>query len=74
MKTRITIIFLALLGLSCSSTHFVDRWKNEEIGRFSPVKLLIVGMTENLTTRRIFEENLKREFLSGGSTPFRALR
>jgi hypothetical protein len=64
MKINITIALLALLGLSCSSTRFVDSWKNEEIDRFSPDKLLIVGMTENLTARRIFEENLKREFLS----------
>ncbi len=37
----------------------MDSWKNPEINRFEPNKLLVVGMTDNLTARRIFEEQLR---------------
>lgn len=66
MKKSIVLAILVLPFLSCSSTRFIDSWKSEEIGNFSPDKLLVVGMTENLTARRIFEENLKLEFQERG--------
>jgi len=48
---------------SCSSTKFVDSWRNKEITSFSPKKLLVIGMTDNLTARNIFEEDLKKAFI-----------
>jgi len=51
---------------ACSSTRFVDSWKNREITSFQPEKLLVIGMTENLTARKIFEEELKEQFLKHG--------
>ncbi len=57
-------IFLGLLFLTaCSSTRFVASWKNSEVTRFQPDKLLVLGMTNNLTARQIFEEELKDAFL-----------
>ncbi len=55
--TYLLLVFFLLV--SCSSTRFVDSWKNPEINRFEPNKLLVVGMTDNLTARRIFEEQLR---------------
>ncbi len=52
--------------MSCSSTRFVDSWKNREITSFDPKKLLVVGMTDNLTARRIFEEELRLAFVQRG--------
>lgn len=53
-------LFLGMILLSaCSSTRFVDSWKNREISTFVPKKMLVVGMTDNLTSRKIFEEKLK---------------
>jgi len=66
MKKSIALAILVLPFLSCSSTRFIDSWKSDEIGSFTPDKLLVVGMTENLTARRIFEENLKLEFKARG--------
>lgn len=66
MKNSKIIAIIALLGLSCSSTRFVDSWKSEESSSFVPEKLLVVGMTDNLTARRIFEASLKREFQGRG--------
>jgi hypothetical protein len=44
----------------------VDSWKNKEITSFQPQKLLVIGMTENLTARKIFEERLKGQFIKHG--------
>ena len=51
-----------LILTACSSTRFVDSWKNREITKFDPEKVLIIGMTDNLTARKIFEEELKFAF------------
>lgn len=62
MKKIIFTIVLVIL-YSCSSTHFVDSWRNNEVATFKPNKLLIIGITDNLTARKIFEERLKNEFV-----------
>ena len=60
MKTLAIIIGLLLIT-SCSSTRYVDSWKNNEVDSFQPKKMLVVGMTDNLTARKIFEQELKKE-------------
>ncbi len=62
MKKIIVIIGLLVL-VSCSSTRFVDSWKNPEVTSFKPEKVLVVGITDNLTARKIFEEDLKKAFV-----------
>ncbi len=58
------VLFIGMLLLSaCSSTRFVDSWKNKEITSFEPKKVLVVGITDNLTARKIFEEKLKNAFI-----------
>ncbi|MCK0131628.1 hypothetical protein MWU59_08940 [Flavobacteriaceae bacterium F08102] len=52
-----TLVVLLLLS-SCSSIKYIDSWKNSETLPFQPTKLLVVGMTNNLTGRAIFEEKL----------------
>lgn len=57
-------LFIGMLLLSaCSSTRFVDSWRNREIVSFEPKKVLVVGITDNLTARKIFEEKLKNAFM-----------
>lgn len=60
---NISLILGLFLMVSCSSTKFVDTWRNEEIKTFTPKKLLVIGMTDNLTARKIFEEDLKNAFI-----------
>ena len=60
---RILIIIGLLALAACSSTRFVGSWKNQEISSFKPQKLLVVGITDNLTARKIFEEELRKAFL-----------
>ena len=52
--------------VSCSSTKIVDTWTNQEHLNYKPKKVLIVGVTENLTARRLFESKLKDEFTARG--------
>lgn len=58
MKKTGYILMIVLLT-ACSSTRFIDSWKNKEITVFKPEKMLVIGMTNNLTARKIFEEELK---------------
>jgi hypothetical protein len=44
----------------------VDSWKNNEYVNYHPKKVLIVGITDNLTARKIFEQELKNEFTKRG--------
>ena len=63
---KIAFLFGLIMVSSCSSTRFVDSWKNKEITSFQPQKLLVIGMTDNLTARKIFEEELKSAFMYHG--------
>jgi len=63
---KIAFVLGFLMVASCSSTRFVDSWKNKEITSFQPQKLLVIGITDNLTARKIFEEELKIAFLRRG--------
>ena len=62
MKKVVLLIGMLLLS-ACTSTRFVDSWKNKEITSFEPKKMLVIGMTDNLTARKIFEEKLKNAFI-----------
>lgn len=61
MKTIVTF-FLIFVLVSCSATKFVDTWRNKEVTQFEPKKVLIVGMTDNVTARKIFEDEMTRAF------------
>lgn len=65
MKALYYTLVLLLL-VSCSSTRMTDTWTNKEYTNYQPKKVLIVGITENLTARRIFEEQLKNELTNRG--------
>jgi len=60
---KLLVLLSIFLSLGCSSVKLIDSWKNPETPVFKPQKLLVVGVTQNLTSRKIFEENLKKEFL-----------
>ena len=63
MKKIIILIGIVFFVTSCSSNRFVDSWRNKEVLTFKPNKLLVIGMTDNVTARRVFEEELRREFV-----------
>lgn len=59
-------MFALLFMTSCSSTKMIDTWVSKEYADYQPKKVLVVGLTDNLTARKIFEEQLKTEFNSRG--------
>lgn len=62
------LYYIGAIGLlvSCSSTRMIDSWKSGEFINYQPKKVLVIGITDNLTARKIFEENLKKEFIGRG--------
>lgn len=60
------IAALLLLLTSCSTAKMTDTWVNQEYTNYQPKKVLIVGLTDNLTARRMFEEQLKTELTNKG--------
>jgi len=61
MKKIIYLIIFSLI-FGCSSTQLLNSWKNPDVQNFNPKKLVIVGMTQNLNGRTLFEQKLKDEF------------
>lgn len=57
--------FFVLMGMllcSCGTMRVVDSWKNNDAATFNLQKILVIGVTDNLTARKIFESKLKSEF------------
>lgn len=60
MKRLWGLLTMVLL-LNCSSTKLVDSWVAQESVNFTPKKVLVLGITDNLTARKIFEAELMKE-------------
>ncbi|MEM5565470.1 hypothetical protein WNY78_10160 [Psychroserpens sp. AS72] len=65
MKSLIYIFALSLL-VSCSTTRVADSWVNNDYKNYQPKKILIIGLTDNLSGRTLFEEQLKKELSNRG--------
>ena len=65
MKTPLYILVLLILA-GCSSAKMTDTWVNKDFVNTQPKKVLVVGLTDNLTARKIFEEQLKTELNKRG--------
>jgi len=64
------LMVAALLLTGCSSTRMIDSWKNSNYTNYTPKKVLIIGLTDNLTGRKLFEERLKKELTKRGVWAF----
>jgi hypothetical protein len=58
---RLWCILALILLFNCSSTKLVDSWVDHESVKFTPKKVLVLGITDNLTARKIFEAELMKE-------------
>lgn len=63
---RILSILTILLLFNCSSTKLVDSWFDKDYSNYTPNKVVVVGITDNLTARKIFENNLVSELKNRG--------
>lgn len=59
-------LFFGLIFISCSSTRITESWRNPEYPNYQPKKIVLFGITKNLTARKIYEEKLKKVFLDRG--------
>jgi hypothetical protein len=57
---RFSILFLIVLITlgSCSSSKLVEQWKNPETPIFQANKVMVIGITANVESRRLFEQKL----------------
>lgn len=61
MKALFYIFFLVVFS-SCSSTKITDSWRNPDFPNYQPKKIVLLGVTNNLTARTTYEEELKKVF------------
>ena len=59
-------IFVLALLVSCSTARVTDSWINNDYTNYQPNKILIIGLTDNLSGRTLFEEQLKKELSNRG--------
>ena len=57
---RFLILIVLIVLMGCSSTKFIVSWKNPEISSFNPSKVMVMGITDNLAARKIFEQDFKK--------------
>ena len=62
MIYKVIGLFLFTSLLSCSSSKFVDQWKNPDIVNYEANKVLVIGITPDKDSRKIYEQALVNSF------------
>lgn len=65
-KLRIYILTVVGLFYSCTSSELVENWKNPDIKTFEAQKVLVIGITPEESTRKVFEKKLVAELKKNG--------
>ena len=61
------VVFLFVISVcACSSSKMVNQWKNPDITTFEANKVLVIGMTSDEDSRRLFEHRLSDQFEKEG--------
>ena len=58
MTNKLILLFFIMSLIGCSSTKLVDEWKNPDTNVFEARKVLVIGISPNIVTRRTFEQKL----------------
>jgi len=66
MKILLKIVVISSLLLSCSSSKLVNHWESTEAYNFEANKVLVIGMSSNVESRRLFEDKLVSELEKNG--------
>lgn len=67
MSKLYTYIFIVIgLLYSCTSSELVENWKNPDIKTFEAQKVLVIGITPEENTRKVFEKKLVAELKKNG--------
>jgi hypothetical protein len=62
----VTVAMVGLLGAACASTSIVGSWVSPEAASNRPKKMLVVGVSDVDTTRRMFEDEFVRQLEAKG--------
>jgi len=73
MKIKGLLLFIVLGLSSCSSTKMVNQWKNQDFGIYQGNKVMIIGITPNRDTRKIYEQNLATALEKKGVNAVRSI-
>jgi len=66
VKTAATALLLAIVSAGCMSTKLVDVWQDDSYTGRPLGKVLVVAVTSEERSRRIFEDSFVREFRAQG--------
>ncbi|RED49359.1 hypothetical protein [Seonamhaeicola aphaedonensis] len=66
MKTLLINILLIALFWGCSTVKMISSWKNLEFTEYKPHKVLVIGVTPNHDSRKVFEFQLVTELNNRG--------
>ena len=58
MRYLILLIAAGLLMSGCRSTKMISQWKSPDTPVFEANKVLVVGLTDDINNRRLFETTL----------------
>ena len=72
MKNLIFGLFAALLLSSCGSTRLVESSKDVDTPVFEANKVLVIGLTQELENRRLFEDQLANQLEKNGVVAVRS--
>lgn len=59
MRNLFILLSISLALVSCRSTKMVSQWKSPDTPVFEANKVLVVGLTDDLKNRRLFETTLQ---------------
>ncbi|MGK0427225.1 MAG: hypothetical protein ACJAUR_001335 [Ulvibacter sp.] len=59
-------LFLFIGLLSCSSSKFVNQWKNPDFVNYEVNKILVIGITPDRSSRKMYEQKLVSSFAENG--------
>jgi hypothetical protein len=63
MIYRIIALFLFIVLSSCSSSKFVNQWKSPDFIDYEANKVLVIGITADKSTRKMYEQLLVNSFI-----------
>ncbi|WP_299255481.1 hypothetical protein [uncultured Aquimarina sp.] len=65
---KLFLLGITVILISCSSSELVEVWKNPDIDSFEANKVLVIGMTSDTDTRKVFEKKLTASLKKNGVT------
>lgn len=73
MKYILPLGIVVLLLSSCQSTRMISQWKSPETPVFEANKVLVVGLTDDVENRRLFEGTLQQNLEAEGVIAVRSV-